>query len=241
MTPLCGRVGKVQEVDKRCVKLYFGAGVEQSWDMELLDASLIRYCHHGCALQRRVVGPSLLGHVICGVCEARVPVGAETQCCNEHEYDICGYCLGHSTLPPVGAKVIRGPTWTEKRAEPERTREDIFEEGIVETALLKRTTTSQVEGTDECSGTDDGILLGLEYHSYFRVCWLKSGEVSYCRGPPFQDVTLAHDNVDGLQVLACFVKLSQSDSRREVSFCRPHLILTALSVARVTRTQYHSE
>ena len=232
MTPLCGRVGKVKQVNQRCVKLNFGGGLEEWWDMELLDASLTRYCHRGCALQRRVVGLSLLGQVTCDVCGAGVPSGAETKRCNEHDYDICGYCLGNATLPPVGAKVIRGPTWMQKHAPQGMTREDIFEEGIVETELLKRTTTSQCEGGDECIGTDEAILSGLGYHSYFRVRWLKSGHVSYCRGPPFQDVTLAHDNVDGLQVLAWFAKLSQAAPRREVGFLQIPPCLIALSIMR---------
>ena len=203
--------------------------------MELLDASLTRYCHCGCALQPRVVGLSL-AQVTCGVCGARVPAGAEAKRCNEHDYDICGYCLGHPTLPPVGAKIIRGPTWMEKHAPQGMTREDIFAEGIVETELLKRTT-SQREGGDDIIGTDEEILSGLGYHSYFRVRWLKSGKVSYCRGPPFQDVALAHDNVDVLQVLACFVKLSQAAPQREVSLLQIPPYLAPPSVAIVTETQ----
>ena len=117
------------------------------------------------------------------------------------------------------------------------TREDVFEEGIVETEFLKRITTSQWEGGDESIGSEEEILLGLGYHSYFRVRWLKSGKVSYCRGPPFQDVTLAHDIVDVLQVLACFVKLSQAAPQREVSLLQIPPYLALPSVAIVTETQ----
>ena len=100
----CGKVGRVIEVHEGSVKLLFcyGYGLECWWDIELFDTSLTRRCHHGCRLETRVVGLSL---IVCDVCRSAVPVGAATRRCNEHNYDICGYCLGHPHLPPVGAEL----------------------------------------------------------------------------------------------------------------------------------------
>ena len=94
MTSFCGRVGKVIAVDERAVKLYC-CGTEIAWDIELFDASLIRYCPHGCQLERRVVTSQAIQFCCyCHVCLARVPAGASTMRCHEHNYDICRYCLG---------------------------------------------------------------------------------------------------------------------------------------------------
>ena len=144
--------------------------------------------------------------VRCDVCGTRVPMCARTQHCNDHDYNICEYCLGYPTLPPVGAKVVRGPTWPEEWD----VQGDDFDEGIVETELLQRSSLSQSRGSN------DGRLeieeeLGMGYHSYFRIRWVTSGRVSNCRGPPFQDVMLAYDNglaVNCIQAFAFFTKLS---------------------------------
>ena len=101
---------------------------------------------------------------------------------------ICLYCLGHSRLPPVGIKVIRGPTWPEEFASPS----ERSEEGIVESELLEMGCSSRSIGANE-DGEESTDIQGVGYHSYFKVRWIESGEVSYCRGPPFQDVTMACD------------------------------------------------
>ena len=130
MTSYCGKVGKVIEVDKYAVKLY-SCGREFWWDIQMLDSCLERYCHKGCSLQHKVVAsPSC----ICDVCLARVPVGAPFMCCGEHDYGICTYCLGKPSLPAVGERVIRGPTWSSNLQLKED--EDYYEEGVVETSLL---------------------------------------------------------------------------------------------------------
>ena len=131
----CGKVGQISELDEQTVELTFVSGVKLWWDTELFDASLTRFCHYGCALENRLVATS----VWCDVCKCVVPVGARTRRCDEHDYDICGYCLGHHTLPPVGAKVVPGPTWREETrssgAESASSR-DLAGVGIVETELL---------------------------------------------------------------------------------------------------------
>ena len=187
MTPWCGQVCNVTGLKKRSVRLCSGWCEEASWDIELFDASLTRYCQTGCRWQHNLVehcGSAAL--LVCDVCGTRVPLGAETRHCNEHDYDICGYCLGHSTLPPVGAKVIQGPTWREDS--PPRDKPALLtglsEIGVVETELLDA-------ATSQSRGDDASKAQGLGYHSYFKVRWMKRGNVSYCGGPPFQDVTLA--------------------------------------------------
>ena len=184
-TPWCGKVGKVADIDEHSVQLSFVGGEFVWWDTELFDASLTRYCHKGCRLQCRVAATPR----VCGVCGWDVPAGAETNQCDEHDYDICFYCLGHSRLPPVGTKVIRGPTWPEESASPR----DCSEEGIVETELLEIGSSPHSHADDE-DGEEPTEVQGVGYHSYFKVRWIESGEVSLCRGPPFQDVTMACDN-----------------------------------------------
>ena len=184
MTLWCGKVGKVTKIDKESVELSFVGGVKVWWDTELFDASLTRYCHNGCGLQCRVAATLR----VCNVCGWDVPAGAETNQCDEHDYDICLYCLGHSRLPPVGAKVIRGPTWPEESASPSDS-----EEGIVETELLDTASSSRSIAAHE-GGEESADVQGVGYNSYFKVRWIESGEVSLCRGPPFQDVTMACDN-----------------------------------------------
>ena len=229
MTSYCGKVGKVIEVNRSAVKLY-SCGKELLWDIELFDSCLERYCHKGCSLQQtnhKVVGSP---YCFCDVCLAWVPVGVPFMCCAEHDYNICTYCLGKPSLPAVGERVIRGPTWSSNF-------EDYCEDGIVETALL---------GGNGLARADDNIEMPQRsYHSYFQascgsrpqtpgygcvlllcmkflqypnvlltvvffeaslclrhrdawasheVRWLTSGRRSYCRGPPYQDVTLAFDN-----------------------------------------------
>ena len=182
MTSYCGRIGKVIDINERTVKLY-ACGMELGFDIELFDACLTRYCHRGCRLQHRVVASSG-SPPICCVCLARVPVGASTRRCQEHDYDICTYCLGHPCLPNVGEKVIRGPTWTAEIHVPED--DEYYEEGVVETGLLDSASVSQERGDIEAST--------MSYHSCFQVRWLKSGRRSLCRGPPHQDVTPAFEN-----------------------------------------------
>ena len=184
MTPWCGKVGKVTEIDEQSVELNFVGGVKFWWDKELFDASLTRYCCIGCRLQRRVAATPR----VCDVCAWHMPAGAETNQCDDHDYDICLYCLGHSRLPPVGAKVIRGPTWPEESPSPS----DRSEEGIVETELLEMGSSSHSIAANE-DGEESIDIQGAGYHSHFKVRWIESGEVSYCRGPPFQDVTMACD------------------------------------------------
>ena len=170
------------EIKKRTVKLY-ACGEELEFDIELFDACLTRYCHRGCMLQQTVVASSG-SPPICDVCLARVPAGAGTRRCQEHDYDICTYCSGHPCLPHVGEKVIRGPTWTAEMPVPED--DDYYEEGVVETGLLERASYSQER--------DDVEESTMSYHSCFQVRWLKSGRRSLCRGPPYQDVTPAFAN-----------------------------------------------
>ena len=185
MSAWCGKVGKVTEIDEQSVELTFVGGVKLWWDTELFDASLTRYCHIGCVLQRMVVATPR----VCGVCRWYLPMGGEASQCDEHDCDICLHCLGHSRLPPVRAKVIRGPTWPEESLSPS----DRSEEGIVETELLEMGSSSHSIAANE-DGEESMDVQGTGYHSYFKVHWIESGEVSYCRGPPFQDVTIACDH-----------------------------------------------
>ena len=178
-TPLCGRLGKVMSVGKGSVKLYC-CGYEVWWDIPLFDASLTRYCYKGCKLQQGEV--ALAASAACSVCLARLPVGAETMLCHEHNYTICDYCLGRPRLPAVGEKVIRGPTSLPDSAVSEE--QDYYEEGIVETGLLEGTDLEGIQQETEVSSSS----------SWFQVRWLKSGSRSHCRGPPFQDVIPALSN-----------------------------------------------
>ena len=83
MTPWCGKVGKVTEIDEHSVELSFVGGVKYWWDAELFDASLTRYCHNGCGLQRRLLATPR----VCDVCRWYMPIGAEASQCDEHDYD----------------------------------------------------------------------------------------------------------------------------------------------------------
>ena len=178
-TPLCGRVGKVMSVGKGAVKLYC-CGTEVWWDIPLFDASLTRYCYKGCRLQQGEV--ALAASAACSVCLARLPVGAQTMLCHEHDYIVCGYCLGHPRLPVVGETVLRGPTSLPETSVSEE--QDFYEEGIVETGLLQGTDLEGIGQEMEVSSSS----------SWFQVRWLKSGSRSHCRGPPFQDVIPALSN-----------------------------------------------
>ena len=185
MITMCGKVGQVVDVTERAVKLRSSEQVVL-WDTELFDALLTRYCYKGCKLRQRVENHP---EAYCDVCMARLPVGAASWECSRHNYVLCGYCMGHHSVPPVRAKVIPGSTWTEELT-LSKGQERYYDEGIVETDLL---------GSDSLlAGGDDGSIGAQgwlrKHRSFFRVRWLKSGKVSYCRGPPFQDVTLATSN-----------------------------------------------
>ena len=156
MTPYCGKVGKVIEIDESSVKLY-SCGKELWWDIQMFDSCLKRYCHKGCSLQRRAITLPTLP--ICDVCEARVPAGARTMRCQEHDYDICTYCLGQPHLPAVGDRVIRGPTWSVEL--PLQDHEDYYEEGLVETDLL--------DGMGLDRVNDDIEMPRRSHHSYFQA------------------------------------------------------------------------
>ena len=165
-------------MDMRTVQLYC-CGIEKGWDIELFDASLTRRCPHGCRrLEPRTVNLQTI--LTCDVCLARVPAGASTMQCQRHCYNVCAYCLGRPCLPAVGDRVVRGPTWPAESPLPEG--QDYYEEGIVETGVL-----DSVESLASIS--DDVNMASRSYHSHFRVRWLKSGRKSYCRAPPYQDVT----------------------------------------------------
>ena len=195
-------------MDEQSVELTFVGGVKLWWDTELFDASLTRFCHYGCALENRMA----VRAAVCNVCGAGVPLGAATRHCNEHDYDICGYCLGHHTLPPVGAKVEPGPTWREETrssgAESASSRDLAWlaRVGIVETELLDAESL-------ESRGDDESKVLATGYHSYFKVRWVKDGNLSYHRGPPFQDVTLACLTALSVDLLEANKQLAQAALR----------------------------
>ena len=171
-TPFCGRLGKVIDVNPCSVKLY-SCGKELWWDIELFDSRLARYCHRGCTLERQVVCKGY----ICDVCLSRVPLGAKVHHCNKHDYGICSYCLGIHTPLAVGSSVIRGPTWPAELPIPGG--QDYYEEGIVETAFL--------DGIDHIDPIHDVDV--PSHYCRYQIYWAKNGTRSYCRGPPFQDVT----------------------------------------------------
>ena len=79
--------------------------------------------------------------------------------CQEHEYDICTYCLGQPHLPAVGDRVIRGPTWSVEL--PLQDHEDYYEEGLVETDLF--------DGMGLDRVNDDIEMPQRSYHSYFQA------------------------------------------------------------------------
>ena len=155
-TSYCGKVGKVIEIDEYSVKLY-SCGREVWWDIQMFDSCLKRYCHKGCSLQHRAVALPTLP--ICDVCLARLPAGAQTMRCQEHDYDICTYCLGEPRLPAVGDRVIRGPTWSVEL--PLQDDEDYYEEGLVETDLL--------DGMGLDRVNDDIEMPRRSHHSYFQA------------------------------------------------------------------------
>ena len=154
-TSYCGRVGKVIEANTYSVKLY-SCGRETWWDIALFDSCLRRFCHKGCSLEHEVVASPTC---ICDVCSARVPVGAPKMYCNEHDYVICAYCLGEPSLPAVGSRVIRGPTWSARL--PVQGYEDYYEEGVVETDLL--------DDISLARESDDIEMPRRSYHSYFQA------------------------------------------------------------------------
>ena len=154
-TSYCGRVGKVIDADEYSVKLY-SCGREIWWDISLFDSCLRRSCHKGCSLQHEVVASPTR---MCDVCLARFPVGAPSMHCDEHDYDICAYCSGQPSLPAVGARVIRGPTWSAEL--PVQGYDDYYEEGVVETDLL-----DDISLTME---SDNIEMPWRSYHSYFQA------------------------------------------------------------------------
>ena len=79
--------------------------------------------------------------------------------CDEHDYDICTYCLGQPSLPAVGDRVIRGPTWSALL--PLGEDEDYYEEGVVETGWL--------DGTGIAEESDDIEVPHRSHHSYFQA------------------------------------------------------------------------
>ena len=155
-TSYCGRVGKVIQVGRFAVKLY-SCGNKLWWDIQLFDSCLKRYCHKGCSLQYGVVA-SPQGF-ICAVCLARIPVGAPIASCDGHGYFICTYCLGKPSVPAVGERVIRGPTWSSHLQL--KGDEDYYEEGIVETALL--------DGIGLARADDSIEMPKHSHHSYFQA------------------------------------------------------------------------
>ena len=100
--------------------------------------------------------------------------------CDEHEYDICTYCLGQPSLPAVGDRVIRGPTWSSLWPLDED--EDYYEEGVVETGLL--------DGTGIARESDVIEMPRRSYHSYFQVS--TKGHPCTCLEPSY--CTLAWEN-----------------------------------------------
>ena len=68
-------------------------------------------------------------------CSPYVPGGAQSGCCDKHDYDVCGHCSGNSFVPNVGARVIPGPTWTEELT-LSKGQKKYYEEGEVESDLL---------------------------------------------------------------------------------------------------------
>ena len=155
-TSYCGKIGKVIEVNEYGVKLYI-SGKELWWDIQLFDSCLKRYCHKGCSLIHGVVA-SPLGF-FCDACFARIPMGAPIASCDKHDYDICKYCLGKPSLPAVGERVIRGPTWSSNLQL--KGDEDDYEEGVVETSLMDEI---------DLARADDSIELPQRsYHSYFQA------------------------------------------------------------------------
>ena len=167
MYPCCGRVGKVMEVSAQHVKLYTSPGNEWWWELALFSPSVTRYCYEGCSLLHETVHKARR----CSACQSIMPCGAKMAHCHKHDYTICTYCLGRSYMPPVGSKVIRGPTW-KRNTWPQG--EDDREEGIIESQLVENSNANVANGG----------------HLHYRVSW-QSGKVSNCRGPPFQDVILA--------------------------------------------------
>ena len=182
-------------VSPNAVWLYV-SGTETEWDIELFDASLVRYCHEGCALEAVLACGDL--ETGCDICETKVVTGALEMRCYEHDYDMCAYCLGRPCLPKVGKRVIRGPTW-EDGFQFREDEDDYDEEGVVETDLL--------DGSCIASTGDDIEVSMNRYHTCFRVRWLKSGRTSYCRAPPYQDATPASCAGNQLENL-------QSDKKR---------------------------
>ena len=156
MTSYCGKIGKVIAVNQFAVKLYI-SGKELWWNIQMFDSCLERHCHKGCSLQGGVV--ALPTRVYCDVCLASLPEGAQTMRCQEHDYDICTYCLGQPHLPAVGERVIRGPTWSVEL--PLQELEDYYEEGLVETDLL--------DGIGLDRVNDDIEMPRRSHHSYFQA------------------------------------------------------------------------
>ena len=154
-TSYCGKVGKVIEINKYAAKLY-SCGRELWWDIQMFDSGIKRYCHKGCSLQRSVAA---LPTLYCDVCLARLPADAPTMHCQEHDYDICSYCLGRPCLPAVGDRVIRGPTWSVEW--PLQDHEDYYEEGLVETDLL--------DGMGLERANDDIQMPRRSHHSYLQA------------------------------------------------------------------------
>ena len=171
-TSYCGKVGKVIAINEYAVKLY-SCGRELWWDIQMFDSCLERYCHKGCSLQRLVIALPTL--TICDVCQARLPAGAQTMRCQEHDYDICTYCLGQLHLPAVGDRIIRGPTWSVEL--PLQDHEDYYEEGLVETDLL--------DGMGLDRANDDIEMPRRSYHSYFQASCRRIPTYSLTKNGPY--------------------------------------------------------
>jgi len=107
----CGRVARVVRTAKRCIRTSLD-GTEFWWDIELFPKSVRRWCYEGCPLVHCVADT---GSRICDVCRARLPKGSSVLQCGQHDYDVCTYCQGLREVPPVGSKVVRGPSWKWKK------------------------------------------------------------------------------------------------------------------------------
>ena len=105
----------------------------------------------------------------------------------------------------------------------EETKTDPSEEGTAgEIELLETHSSSVLLSGDEGRASNKEML--KNGHGFdVQVRWLKSGKVTYCRGPPFQDVTLAYDNGllgDRVQALDLFRRIFQVCAALSLCFCK---------------------
>ncbi|CAK9023968.1 unnamed protein product [Durusdinium trenchii] len=152
----CGRVGVVKNHWRDSVEVTVDNDT-WFWDLEVIPSGAVRYCFEGCPLQDfQVCGRKSK----CSVCKVDLLRGFGALRCKSHEYTVCKYCQGVTTVPEVGSKVVRGPSFKALHGESVEVKEE-----------------------------DQGICIRQPVDGEVKVRWERTGSESHHRvGKHYQDV-----------------------------------------------------